>query len=356
MVILSLLSGCQVDQLIRAGTLRDYLDDLNDGFQVFGTQHATSIAVYDDGAWKTYHYGRLDPANSQPPNDSTLYAIGELTELFTTTLMAEWILAGKLSARDSIFYDWPGTVPDFGGAVIRYADLATHTAAFPPAIREDWAKLSAMERATYFAAFRGQDLYDFVANWTPAYPPQLNYEASPVGMAVLAHLLALHSGKDYFDLLQQSLLLPLGMRDTRDLQHLDQQRAARLAPAWSVNGEALPMYQWGAFAGSMSLLSTLSDLQKWMDAHLRPFSSLSDVVALTMEAHYTLGNGLSSGYGWQRVERAGDLFFQRTGLTHQASHIRFSLRKGQAVIILTNTADAATVDFMAEQIWDFLVR
>jgi D-alanyl-D-alanine-carboxypeptidase/D-alanyl-D-alanine-endopeptidase len=344
--------SCQPVRLV-PDKLEDYITQLANEQLDFGLQNALSIAVYDQGNWTSYHHGQLSPFADERPDDATLYALGELTELFTTTLMAEQILEGRLSAEDSVAKDYPGALPNFNGAAMTYQDLATHTAGFPRRITDGWNKAQLEEEAAFFQDFNLDDLYFSVATWEPNAPPGVNYIPSDLGMSVLAHMLELRSGEDYYDLLRNELLLSLGMNDTRDLKHFDQARADRLAPAWSLNGDALPVHTYGEYQGGISHWSTLADLKKWISAHLDPFHPLADAVDLCTKEQFVLGNGRSSGYGWQIRRQAGGPVYLRSGEAQHTCQIRFSRQEQRAVIVLSNTLNAEGTDWIGAKIWGF---
>ncbi|MEL6654584.1 MAG: serine hydrolase domain-containing protein [Bacteroidota bacterium] len=355
-LICSLALSCRPTDELRALTPAEQIEYLAQGTIGLGTQQGLSIAIYEEGEWLSFHYGLTDVNRTDAPNDTTLYAIGEIGETFTATLLADAVLSSSLSFEDSLLNRWPETVPSFDNSVIRLHDLATHSAglpAFPDASLDD---AEPQTKANYFQAFREADLYSLLASQDLTAPPGLNYEAAPLGMVVLAHLLELRSNQSYFELLQQNILLSNNLRHTRDLLNLPQSLADRISPAWDITARPLPHYQFGEYQGSQSLYSSLADMRSWAEIQLDGFHPLSDAVNLCLQSHFVLDSERSVGYGWLRIEEPRTTYFFKEGAVHHASHLRVSPQSGQALIILSNTDHLPEVRWMADQIWAVMGR
>ncbi|MFK7926161.1 MAG: serine hydrolase domain-containing protein [Bacteroidia bacterium] len=346
-----LLTACQPQEELIALSLEDQINRLAIGTTGIGTQHALSFAVYTEGKWESYHFGLTDPNGFKAPNDSTLYAIGEISETFTATLLADQVLSGHLSFADSLAERWPEAVPSFDNTVITLKDLATHSSGLPIGDSDKESDLNKAGLTGRYAGFREAELYQLLSSQSLTGPPAQSYEQASLNMVVLAHILELQNNEDYYELLREEILVPNQMNSTRDLLHLTQELADEVSPAWDNISRPLSHYQFGEYQGSQTLYSNLTDMRRWADIMLAPFHPLSDAVDICLQPHFTLDGERAVAYGWQVKGLGGTPYFFKEGDVNHASHIRVSPKDAQAMIILSNTDNLPEIRWMSDIIW-----
>lgn len=346
-----LIAACQPQDEMIPLSVADQINYLATGTTGIGTQHALSIAVYTEGKWESYHFGLTDPNGFAAPNDSTLYAIGEISETFTATLLADQVLSGNLSFADSLMKRWPEAVPSFDNTAITLADLATHSSGLPIGNTDKGSDLNKAGQTGLYGTFSEAALYQLLTSKSLTGPPAQSYEQASLNMVVLAHILELQNNESYYELLRQEILVPNQMNSTRDLLHLTQELADQVSPAWDAISRPLSHYQFDEYQGSQTLYSNLTDMRRWADIMIAPFHPLSDAVDLCLQPHFALDGERAIGYGWQVKGLGGTPYFFKEGDVNHASHIRVSPEDAEAMIILSNTDNLPEIRWMADIIW-----
>lgn len=97
------------------------------------TNAAIVIGIVDPNGTQFYSIGKLSKANNSNVNENTIFAIGSITKVFTTILLADAVQGGLIKLNDPVDKYLPSTikVPQYNGHRITFEDLATHTSALP---------------------------------------------------------------------------------------------------------------------------------------------------------------------------------------------------------------------------------
>ena len=194
-----------------------------------------------------------------PPNADTLFRIASMTKSFTAATLLSLRDEGLLGLDDHLV-DY---VPELmgGGAEnhqITLRHLLTMTAGFPT--DDPWGD-------------RQQDLHpdDFASllatPMEPMWRPGDRFEYSNLGYALLGRVIESVTGMRYRDVVKSKVLSPLSLTSTGfDTAEVERSRLAtgyvRREDDWVVE----PVAGYGAFAPMGGLLSTVSDLTRWVSA------------------------------------------------------------------------------------------
>ena len=90
------------------------------------------IGLVDAGG-VTYSAVGLTTPGGEPLDESSVFEIGSITKVFTTTALARMAERGELSLEDLVADHLPDgvTMPQYGDEPIRLVDLATHQSGLP---------------------------------------------------------------------------------------------------------------------------------------------------------------------------------------------------------------------------------
>ena len=204
-------------------------------------------------------YGMAQMDLGIPVSPEQVFEIGSVTKQFTAALVLRLAEQGKLSLTEPITKYFPQMT--FGGTPITLEQLLQHTAGVPnytdmpewiPRWRED------MTVETLMGLFRDKPL-DF--------PPGTLWSYSNSGYVLLGAVIEKVTGKSYEEVVENELLAPLGMKDSR-YGHQEEIVRGRVVgyvqgPEGWANAPYLSLTQPYA-AGS--LMSTVDDLARWSDA------------------------------------------------------------------------------------------
>lgn len=195
-------------------------------------------------------YGLADKENNIAASDNTQYRIGSLTKTFTSLLIMQLAAENKLSLQDTIgIY-----LPAFVHKHVIIQQLLTHTSGIPSYTNDIEKMLSIMQKE--------QSLKEIV---TDLCSEPLEFESgsqfhySNSGYTILAAIIETITGKEYGQVLNEKIFLPLTMTQT----------SFGTAPANSKGyylGSSEPPYIIKNTAGAGGISSSVTDLLKWDEA------------------------------------------------------------------------------------------
>jgi CubicO group peptidase (beta-lactamase class C family) len=254
-----------------------------------------------------------------------LFQIGSVTKVFTSLLLATYVVDGTLRLEDPV----AELVPDLVGPVreVTLGQLATHTSGLPRIPRELWRRALTRHRDPYadidhdalVASLAGTRLR---RRRRPAY--------SNLGVGLLGHALASRAGGSFDDLVRERVTGPLAMADTTahpDRELTGHRRRGRThAVAWHFD----------ALAGCGALWSTLADLQRFLLAQLTPPPGpLGEAIRMTHEVRVP-GARMDQCLGWMRLHgRAGTLLWHNGGTAGYRSFVALDPDAEVGVAVLT---------------------
>lgn len=269
----------------RAGKLRLIVDG---AIRPLMSQHeipGMAVALAVDGRSYVFNYGVSSKESGAPVGESTIFEIGSISKMFTTTLAAFAHATGKLSLEAH-----PGRyVPRLRGRPIDRATLlhlGTYTSGglplqFPDDVRDE---------ATALAYFRA---------WKADAPPGKlrNYSNPSIGLLGVVTAVVM---KDRFaNLIETNLLPKFGMSHTY----------VRVPP------HAMADYAWGYREGkavrvnpgplddeTYGIKSTASDMIRFVQTNIDPSgleAPLRRAIEATHVGHFRVG-GMVQGLGWEQ--------------------------------------------------------
>ncbi len=332
----------------RAVDLPEQMDQLTQPYIDSETVMGVSIGVIQGDKTFARGYGRLSADKSQTPDGRTIYEIGSVSKVFTSLLLADAVVSGRVSLVTPAEELLPAGIemPRRDEALpIRLWHLATHTSGLPRLPDN----LQPADPNNPYADYDGKRLAAFLGKYQPRKKPGETIEYSNLGGGLLGDLLCFESKTKYEELLEQRIAKPLGMNDTRI--ELDKERLARLAPPHAEGGVAGHVWEFEQLAGAGAIRSTIDDMLKFARANLEPpEGKLGQAIDLAWLIHQKPieDTDFAMGLGWH-VARDGSTRWHngQTGGYH--AQLLINRKFNAAVVVLTNTA-TMEVDRLAEQI------
>lgn len=356
LLLSSMLSGCQSEpprpQSIAQGdyaAVRQYLSAYIASEMRKQDVTGLSIALVDDQTviW-TQGFGYADKTGHVAATPETLYRVGSISKLFTATAVMQLAEQGKLDIDQPL----QTYVPEFsvrardGDARITPRNIMTHHSGLP----RDY--LSGMWTAqpapfTELAAKLGHE--------NTAYPPDMLFSYSNIGVTLLGHAVQNVSGVPYAEHMQNAVLRPMGMTyssfsaapaDSPLMSHGYRkgapayEPALRDVPAGGMNTNVLDLARFLSMtfadgkAGNATLLRP-----ETMQEMLRP---QNERVALDMNFQVGLG-WMLSGLGSIGIENAGKVAHHAGSTILFHSQLIALPEHKLGVVVLANSASAAQV-------------
>jgi len=320
----------------------DWLDTLAMRFTRRGVGVAVVAAL--DGETGSRLHGQVHSLGP-PPTENTLFEIGDLTQIFTSILLA--LMVG----RERLAFDQPvsSIVPELEGLPnwITPMRLATHTAGLPR-VPAEIARRSALNMTNPYADFGIDDLLAWASRFRPKRPPaQGTVTYSIVGMGLLGYVLEEINRKRLNQLFAEEICQPLALADTG--YRVEDDGEARLATPHDGRGRTTELWTYGALAGAGGLISSPADITKLLSALIDAgdrddelAKAITETLQIRRQPQQAEGEG--GGLGWSIV-RAGNppaFVFSHIGRTRGSQAFMMAAPQPKlAAAVLANTGPRA---------------
>ena len=292
------------------------------------------LGVMDaDGSTRIVSYG--DPgAGAQSLGPETVFEIGSVTKVFTTTLLADMVQKGEVSldAPAQQYAPRGMTLPTLNGKAITLAHLAAQNSGLPRLP----SNMSFADMSNPYADYTAKNLNTFLASHTLRRDPGAEFEYSNLGMGLLGALLAHRSGQTYEQLVKTRILDPLGMKSSGIA--LTPPMQVRLAKGHTAEGAPTPNWDLPALAGAGALRSTMNDMMRFLAANLgEPASDLERAMRLAQTPRFTLTPNTRISLGWISVTREnGDFIYHDGGTGGYGAIVIIDRKRDVGVVLLAN--------------------
>jgi CubicO group peptidase (beta-lactamase class C family) len=306
--------------------------------------NGTEISVGIVQGNQVHYYGviRTDDTLYSEVNYQKAFEIGSITKTFTTTILANKVLAGEIVLEDpvNIYFDFPFK----DGIQFTFLELATHTSGLPR-LPSDFTKYAVFNFDNPYKNYTRERLDNYLKNDIKlAYTQGKSHTYSNLGMGLLAYALQNQSRATYEDLAFHIIFSKYNMNQSST----DKKKVMDvLVQGLDSDGKPTSNWEQGAMIGAGGIYSTVEDMVKYMQAH---FDTTDQVLALTRMPFFIMENKTEMGLGWFIRHRAnGDTwYFHNGGTGGYTSSMLFNASKQFGVIILTNISafhdDATKID------------
>ena len=299
------------------------------------------VGIYDHGQTRIVAMGA-----SGSPNDSldgnTVFEIGSITKVFTSTLLADMVARGLVALDDPVSKFLPPNVrmPSRNGREITLVDLATQHSGLPRMP----SNFSPGDPANPYADYTDSLMFDFLSHYELTRDPGASFEYSNLGVGLLGNALARRAGMPYEALLTQRILEPLGMRNTGIV--LTSAMRTRLAQGHDAAGAAVKNWDLLALAGAGAIRSSANDLLRFAAAALGVADTPPAVAAALAEAEKPRrdlqGPGNQQiGLNWFTAHQGPvEIVWHNGGTGGYRSFLGLDKAHQRAVVVLTNSGNS----------------
>ena len=308
----------------------------------------TAVGVLFGGEVIDHAAGVLSKATGVEATPDTVFQIGSITKVWTTTLVMQLVDEGKVDL-DKPVRDY---VPDFV--------IADESAAAAITVRQLLCHMSGFEGDIFNDTGKGDDAIEkylaTLAEVTQLFPPGEMFSYNNAGFAVLGRLIEVLRGKPYDTALREYLFTPLGLEHAAtDPYEAILYRAAVGHIRPTPDSEPVPAPVWAltrsnASAGSMLAMSP-RDLLAFAQMHLDSGTAADGKAVLSAASVKAMQEpqvklpalglmGDSWGLGWEIFDWDGTTVIGHDGGTiGQNAFLRVVPEHGLAVTVLTNGGD-----------------
>jgi serine-type D-Ala-D-Ala carboxypeptidase/endopeptidase len=291
-----------------------------------------------DGSVRVFAHN--ERKHGEPVFDArTVFEIGSITKVFTTSLLAVMVASGEVKLEDPISKYLPPRVraPSRSGRQITLQDLATQTSGLPRMP----TNFKPANPANPYADYTAEQMFAFISRYELTRDIGARYEYSNLGLGLLGQLLARRAGVSYEQLVRDRILLPLGMSSTGIT--FTPEMKTRLAVGHNAQGQVVSAWDIPGMAGAGALRSNVEDMLKFLAANLNPASStVAGNVKLTHAPRHDAMGSIKIGLGWHITQRPDrEIHWHNGGTAGYRTWAGFDARNRRAAVVLTNSGSSA---------------
>lgn len=296
------------------------------------------VGVFENGKPSFYAHGVASTKTKQPVNAQTVFEIGSISKVFTTTLLAFMIEEGKVTLSDTVQKLLPDEVkmPVRNDRVITIGDLATIRSGLPR-MPGNFAPVNVQNP---YIDYTSEKLYAFLSSYELTRDIGSKYEYSNLGIGLLGHTLTRVSGKSYQQMIQEMIVKPLKLTRT-GLNTPDQKTENKAAghvgnvvvPDWTWTDESVMAPAGGLYASAEDLITFLA--AQFSENGSRWNKAVANARAVRAEA----GPGMDVGLGWHIKNKT--IVWHNGGTGGFRTFAGFDPEKKKAVVVLTNSIAGA---------------
>ncbi|CAM3950597.1 serine hydrolase [Flavobacterium antarcticum] len=295
----------------------------------FPTNTQLTIAIIKDG--KTNYYG-VQVANDtliEVVNQDKCFEIGSLSKVFTSTILAELVVADKLKLSDNINSYYPFSFKNSNK--ITFESLANHTSGLPRLP----TNLEETNDETPYKTYGAKELDFYLKNEMQLTKDADNvYGYSNLGAGLLGYTLGISQKTTL-----QSLFKDLIFRRYKMNNSFTSSNALpnKLVRGLNEDGEVVSNWDFDVLLGAGGIISTTADLVQFAEAQ---FDVKNKALELTRKSTSTVNESMEIGLGWHLVDsdKSKHLIWHNGGTGGYSSSMVLDVKNKNGIIILSNVS------------------
>lgn len=282
-----------------------------------------SLGFYSEGESFILSFGVASKATRVPITPETIFEMGSVTKVFTSTDLALEVLRGKMSLDDPISKYLPSLQKGRAINNVTLKHLATHTSSLPRVPPKKFSK-------SYEA------LLNFTRRWEPKQAIGSKFLYSNYGFGLLGFAIANVNRQPYEEVIQKAICYPLGMTST--FVEVPKNKLKEYATGYTDKGKPVKEKWQVLWTGSGSIRSTARDMIRFLEGNLgmRGPAELIKAMQFAQEPQYK-EKTITMGLGWQRSQHEGMLIVDKNGaVTGFSTYIGMSPTEKMGIVLLSN--------------------
>lgn len=296
-----------------------------------GTQFA--VALVRDSA--VYYLGSIREADKlvNTDNRQSVFEIGSISKVFTSTLLAHYAHAGRVQLDEPLQTYLPFQLKESekNGEPITLQTLANHTAGLPR-IPGDMIAGALFNRSNPYRKYSKEKLEKYLQeDLQLKSTPGEEYAYSNLGAGLLGYTLSTVVGKSYEEMLQEVVFGPLRMSSSTTER---EKIRSKLVKGLGKNGKQTANWDLNALSGAGAVLSSVEDLSKFALANFAP----DPVLDLQRAQTFGVDEKMSLALGWHIITTDSGLTcrWHNGGTGGYSSSMAIDPDTNTAAIILSN--------------------
>ena len=299
--------------------------------KIFPEKTQLSIAFIENGTVEFIGIERTNDTTKVIDNQQAVFEIGSISKVFTSVLLANFIVEQKLNLDKNI-KDLL-TLPIQTEQPITLKHLANHTSGLPRLpLNMNLAKVDPLNP---YKDYDEQKLKEFLTQHiTLTQDPGKKYAYSNLGAGLLGYILSQQAQKDYESLLSKYIFDQYKMTNSTSQR---QKLANKIIQGLNAEGKEVPNWDFNVLEGAGGILSSTEDLSKFVLAH---FDANDKALELARKSTFTVNKNMDIALGWHILNQGenGTWHWHNGGTGGYTSSMAIDLEKKNAIIILSNVS------------------
>jgi CubicO group peptidase (beta-lactamase class C family) len=298
--------------------------------KVFPNQTQLAFAFIKNGAVTFYGIQKNKDTIIKVDNSQSIFEIGSITKVFTSTLLADFIVNKQLALGDTINNHLDFTFHE--NTKITFKELANHTSGLPSLPSNLNIDLNPENP---YKAYTEKELEEYLTNFITIQKSSRGfYQYSNLGAGLLGYTLGKMRGSTFDSLLQEHIFLKYKMLNSTSSKN---KLKGTLVKGLNTEGHEVPNWELSVLAGAGGILSNVEDLSKFA---LAQFDASNKALTLTRQQTFDVNDNMSVGLGWHILNPKSDTqqYWHNGGTGGYSSSMVVDTKNKNGVIILSNVS------------------
>ncbi|MHA7059047.1 serine hydrolase [Aquimarina sp. M1] len=288
-----------------------------------------SIAIIKNGKVNYYGINKETDTISTIDNQKSVFEIGSISKVFTSTLLADFVIEGKVKLNENI-NEYLKT-PLNNSTEISFIDLANHTSGLPRLPKN--IDLTKINPQNPYKKYKKKELKEYLTKYLEL-SNKGTYQYSNLGAGLLGYTLSEIENDTFNNLLMNKIFSKYDMQNsTADIVNIK----GNLVRGLNKEGKEIPNWEFSILAGAGAIFSTAEDLSKFA---LSQFDYSNKELKLTRVKTFELNKNMDIGLGWHILKsQSKNIWYWHNGATGgYSSSMVIEEKSKNGIIILSNVS------------------
>ena len=297
--------------------------------KIFPNHTQISIAIIKDGKVNYYGINNKNDTISTVNNKRSVFEIGSISKVFTSTILANFVIDEKINLNDNINGYLKTSFNN--DTEISFINLANHTSGLPRLPSN--LDLTKVNPENPYKEYREKELEEYLTKHLELLNKE-KFQYSNLGAGLLGYTLSKIENTTYENLLQNKIFSKFNMyNSTSDINKIK----GNLVKGLNNEGNDVPNWEFSVLAGAGAIFSTVEDLSQFA---ISQFDNSNKELKLTRKKTFEVNENMDFGLGWHILKSQSKNFWywHNGGTGGYSSSMVIDENTKNGIIILSNVS------------------